>query len=503
MSDIQSTPLGVALHQLAQAKPDAPAITNEGRTITRGQLEKRTNRLAREFARRGVKAGSLVTIGLPNSIPFFEASLAAWKLGATPQPVSFRLPPRELAALIALADPALVVGLEPADNRPWLPPGFEPDESLEDGPLPPQIAPAWKAPTSGGSTGRPKLILAGTPGTLEAVTAAAPLLRMTPNPTGVLLATGPLYHNAPFMFSHIGLVLGYHVVLMSRFDPSVALELIERYRVSWMYAVPTMMQRILRLPEEERLGRDVSSLQTVYHMAAPCPIPVKRAWIEWLGPHKIMELYAGTEAQAITVINGLEWLTHPGSVGRVISGEMKILDAEGQELPPGQIGEIWMRSPEGVKTYRYLGAEPTAREGWETLGDMGYFDEEGYLYLADRKLDMILVGGSNVYPAEVEMALVEHPLVAGACVIGLPDEDYGNLVHAIIQTSPDSKLSEEELRQHLAERLLPYKIPRSFEFTTELLRDEADKIRRSALRQTRIEQRKALNNPGSDVSYKE
>jgi bile acid-coenzyme A ligase len=480
------TPLGVAIYNLAQTKPSAPMVTCNDVTLSRAEFDRRTNRLARALAEAGVKPGSLVTIALPNSLAFYEMVVAAWKLGAVPQPVSYRLPLRELIAIVELAEPAVVVGLNPENGQAWLPPGFEPDPALSDEPLPPAIAPVWKAPTSGGSTGRPKLILAGSPAILELLIGSANRTRVEPE--GVMLCPAPLYHNGPFTYSLISLLLGNHIVVMERFDPAKTLELVERYKVTWMYSVPTMLRRILLLAEEERLSRDLSSLRTVIHMAAPCPPNVKRAWIDWLGAEKILELYAGTEAQAATIISGEEWLEHVGSVGRVSYGEMKIFDADGNELPPHQIGEVWMRSPEGITTYRYVGANPTRRNGWETLGDMGYFDEVGYLYLADRKSDMILVGGSNVYPAEVEAALTEHPKVLAACVIGLPDEDYGNIVHAILNVG--AEVSDDELRRHLAERLVPYKIPRSFERTTETLRDEADKIRRSALRQARLENAK-------------
>jgi bile acid-coenzyme A ligase len=479
------TPLGVAIRQLAEAKPDAPAITCNDVTVSWAELDRRTNRLARYFADAGVKQGSLVTIALPNSLAFYEAVIAAWKIGAVPQPVSFRLPPRELQAIVELAKPVLVIGLDPANGQAWLPIGFEPDPTLSDAPLPPLVSPVWKAPTSGGSTGRPKLILAGSPGILELLTGTAGRTRLEPDK--VMLCPAPLYHNGPLTYSLISLLLGNHIVVMERFDPVKTLELIERYQVTWLYSVPTMLRRILLLPDEQRLSYDLSSLRTVIHMAAPCPPAVKWAWINWLGAEKILELYAGTEAQSATIISGEEWVKHPGSVGQVVYGEMKIFDGDGQELPPGEVGEVWMRSPEGITTYRYIGATATARNGWETLGDLGYFDEDQYLYLADRKTDMILVGGSNVYPAEVEAALVEHPQVLAACVIGLPDEDYGNLVHAILNVS--GEISDDQLRRHLAERLVAYKIPRSFERTDETLRDEADKIRRSALRQTRIEAR--------------
>ncbi len=483
MSDsAPGTPLGIAFDQMAEAEPDAPAVTFRGRTYTRAELARGANQLARRLQALGVGAGDMVTIGLANGPEFYQTSLAAWKLGAVPQPVSARLPDRELVALVEVADPAVLVGLEPpGHNRPWIA-GDEPLDGLEDSPLPPLISPSWKAMTSGGSTGRPKLIVATIPAVLEQVVAAGPMLRIGERET--FLCTGPLYHNGPFLFSMIALLQGGHIVVMERFDASRCLELVEQHQVTYIYLVPTMMSRILRLPEEERLARDMSSVRTAFHLAAPCPAHVKHAWIDWLGPEVIAELYAGTEAQAVTVIDGTEWLAHPGSVGRVFTGEMRVTDAEGEVLPPGTVGEIWMRPPPDRLTYRYVGAEAVARDGWESLGDMGWFDADGYLYLTDRLTDMILVGGANVYPAEVEAALDEHPAVLSSCVIGLPDEDYGNVVHAVVETR--GEVADDELRAHLATRLVGYKLPRSFERSLEPLRDDAGKMRRSALRAARL-----------------
>ena len=473
--------LGPALDRLASELPDAPAVTCRDVTLSRAELACRSNRMARRLAALGVGQGSTVTIALPNGLGFYETTIAVWKLGAVPQPVSYRLPAPELSALIDLADPTVVVGMDPGDGRPWLPAGEYVDH-LEDGPLDSATPPHWKAMTSGGSTGRPKLIVATAPGAAEVVAASAPRLRIGERET--FLCTGPLYHNGPFLFSMTSLVLGGHIVVMERFDAAHSLALVEQFGVTFVYLVPTMMSRILRLPEQERLGRNMSSVRTAYHLAAPCPAHVKRAWIDWLGPEVVVELYAGTEAQAATRIDGSEWLAHPGSVGRVVMGEMRVLGPDGQELPPGAVGEIWMRSGTARPTYHYVGASARERNGWESLGDMGLFDEDGYLYLSDRRADMILVGGANVYPAEVEAALDEHPAVMSSCVVGLPDDDLGNVVHTIVETR--DQVSDDELRRHLAARLVSYKRPRTFERSAEPLRDDAGKVRRSALREARL-----------------
>ncbi|MEO6086977.1 MAG: AMP-binding protein [Umezawaea sp.] len=478
---MRPTPLSVRLAQLAETDPDRPAVTCGGETLTRARLDQLTNAYANAYAEFGVRPGSLVTIGLPNGIEFLLAAVAAWKLGATPQPVSHRLPASELDAVIALADPALVVGLD-APGRPCVPAGFAPTTSIE--PLPPAFAPSWKAPASGGSTGRPKIVMAAQPACAEVVDEYAGLFAMPPD--GVHLVAGPLYHNAPFMMSASALFTGSHVVVMAKFDPREMLRLIETHRVQWVFLVPTMMHRVWRLPESERSAADLSSLRVVLHGASPCPPWLKRAWLDWIGPQRLVELYASTEAQAGCLITGEDWLAHPGSVGKVARGEIRVLDEQHREVGPNEVGEIWMRpSPGDPATYRYLGDPAVAMDGgWESPGDLGRLDDEGYLFLVDRKPDMILVGGANVYPAEIEGALDEHPAVLSSCVIGLPDEEYGNVVHAVVQT--DGPLDEEALLTHLRARLAPYKLPRGFERVDHPLRDDAGKVRRAQVREQRL-----------------
>ncbi len=467
----------------AERDPHAPAITCADDSVTRQELRERTNRMARAFAELGVGEGSLVTIGLPNSIAFFEAAIAAWKLGAVPQPVSNRLPDRERQAIVELADSALVLGANPEAHptRRVLPIGWQPDSTLSTDDLPDAVSPTWKAPTSGGSTGRPKLILSGAPAQFDDAGAGFGI-----GIDGGVAIPGPLYHNAPFQFGSLGLFYGNHVVMLPKFDALAAVEMVHRHRSQVMLLVPTMMSRMVRLPAEERAKYDLSSLTHVWHMAAPCPQWCKQAWIDWVGADKVYELYAGTEAQAVTIIRGDEWIEHRGSVGRVTMGEMRVLDPETHEdRPVGEMGEVFMRSTSATPTYKYLGADAhRIADGWESLGDMGWFDADGYLYLGDRKGDMILSGGANIYPAEVESALAEHPAVLSSAVIGLPDEDLGKLVHAIVQVDPSvgvDGIDENEVRRFLAERVVRYKVPRSFEFTLDVVRDDAGKVRRSAL----------------------
>jgi bile acid-coenzyme A ligase len=472
VTEVGDRSISAALRTWAERDPDRPAITEivldgsirRERTVTRGELERSTNRLARQMLAAGVGHDDLVTIGLPNGIAFYETAIAAWKCGATPQPISYRLPDRERVAIIELASPALVV-IEP----------IEPDLLLADDQLPDDpVASSWKAPTSGGSTGRPKIILSGAPATADPD---------RPGPfdmglDGVHLVPGPLYHNGPFVFSTQALWTGNHLVVLSRFDAETTLECVERFGVNWMMLVPTMMQRIWRLPEDVRDRYDVSSLRAFMHLAASCPPWLKQCWIDWVGPERVWEVYAGTEAQGVTVINGVDWLEHVGSVGRPPEGTMRILDADGNELPPGEVGEIWMKTPPQA-TYRYIGAVARARDGWESLGDLGSMDVDGFLYIADRRTDLILSGGANVYPAEVEAALDEHPVVRSCAVIGLPDDDLGQRVHAIVEV--DGDVTDDELRAHMEARLARYKVPRSFERAEGPVRDDAGKVRRSGL----------------------
>jgi bile acid-coenzyme A ligase len=475
--------IGRILSRLAQEDPHRPAVTHEGRTISWRELDASTNRLARAYQQFGVKQDDLITVALPNGIEFYQACFATWKLGATPQPVSPRLPQPELAAIVDLANPTLIVG----SAQEWFPErrhitaGFEPSSQLSDAPLPDRVAKYWKAPTSGGSTGRPKIIVSKVPGAFDRSE-----LHSRKLPNRVHLVPGPLYHNGPFFHTMRGLLLGNHQVVLSRFDARLALEALESWRVDWVFFVPTMMHRIWKLGRAELDRFDLSALRIMLHLASPCPPWLKEAWIDWLGPERIHELYSGTEGLGLTWITGTEWLTHRGSVGKPQAGaRIAILDQEGQPVQAGTVGEVYLCPPTGPgSTYFYIGAEPRRHGDWESLGDMGWLDDDGYLYLTDRKTDMILRGGANIYPAEVEAALDSHPLVRSSAVIGLPDEDLGQRVHAIVETI--GSVTADELRIHVAGLLVDYKVPSSFELVTQPLRDDAGKVRRTALRDERL-----------------
>lgn len=475
--------LASAIGWLAEQDPGRPALTDPTRTLTRRDVDRESNALARAYADRGVGQDDLVQISLPNGAEFYLACAATWKLGAIPQPLSWRLPEIERSVLRELVDPALVVGgPELGDQRPYLPAGFRPEADTSTDPLPDRVSSSWKAPTSGGSTGTPKIIFSGDPGLVDPTVAGVDFMPRD----GVQLVPGPLFHNGPFIYSMRGLLSGHSLVIMPRFDAEEVLALVQEHRVTWMMLVPTMMHRIWRLPSEIRESYDLASLVGILHLAAPCPPWLKEAWIDWLGPERVFEIYAGTESQGITVIDGADWLTHRGSVGRPARGSrFRILDPEGRDCAVGVVGEVFMMPADGPgSTYRYLGAEPRSIEGWESLGDLGSLDAEGYLYLSDRRVDLILTGGQNVYPAEVEAALDTHPDVRSSAVIGLPDEDLGQRVHAVVDIGP-AQVDAAALIAHVAGRLVRYKVPRTLEVVHEPLRTDDGKLRRHALRNAR------------------
>jgi bile acid-coenzyme A ligase len=470
----------------AERDPDYPALTMFGQDMSRAELDRRTNRLARAYMGLGVRPGDFVSIALPNGFAFFEACFAAWKCGAVPNPMSAKMPLTEMQAMVDLCGPRLIIG--GPDELRWenrVPDTFEPDPLLSDAPVPTVISPHWKALGSGGSTGRPKLIVSHIPARFDAL---KPMFLQQLD--GITLNPGPLYHNGPFMSSFQGLFCGNRIVIMPRFDEEESLRLIEKYKVDFVFFVPTMMNRIWRLGREIRAKYDVSSLRFIMHTASICPVWLKQAWIDWLGAEKIFEGYGATEQHGSASITGTEWLKHKGSVGRATPGyKILILDADENPLPAGEIGEIYFVADDPtVTTYHYIGAEPRKKRGGDSPGDLGYLDEDGYLFIADKRTDMIVSGGSNIYPAEVEAALDLHSQVRSSAVIGLPHEDLISSVHAIVEVASgaDQAAVEADLRTYLKSQIVPYKIPRTFEFVHHPLRDDAGKVRRSQLREERI-----------------
>lgn len=491
----QSQPLisyGSRLSMLAAEHPQQDAlrfVPQHGpmQRITWAQLEAASNQLARLLQSRGVAGGSLVVAALPNSPAHFYAAFATWKLGATLLPLNAALPAAERDRLLEAANPALVIAAWPDLRWPGLHPAdFGAAERFASDPLPDCLPDPGIAIGSGGSTGRPKIILrngplAHVPGQLTTYPALGGVVGLRPGQTQ--LVVGPLYHSGPFSWAHEGLFEGHTLVVMERWDTARVIDLIERERVNFMFMVPTMMSRIAKHPAVR--ARDFSSVESLFHAGGPCPPWIKQAWFDLIGAARVFEGFGSSESVGVAVIRGDEWLAHPGSVGRPLCTDVQILDAQGQPLPPGEVGEIYMRWQHRPNPgFRYLGtpAPPTTPDGYTSVGDMGWLDAEGYLYSADRRVDLIITGGANVYPAEVEAALIEHPAVSDVVVIGLPDDEWGRRVHAIIQpASPGAPPTPAELSAHCRARLAAYKVPKSYEFLEALPRSTAGKIRRVAL----------------------
>jgi len=475
------TPIWELVAALAEVDPERPAITSDGATINRADLLTRASELAADYADLGVGAGTMVTVCLPNGIELYASCLAIWKLGGCPQPLSSRLPAAERTEIIALADPVLVVGGPPPDaGRAWLPAGHVPAGRPDE--VVPTTPPMWRAMTSGGSTGRPKLIVATRPGAFDFDGADRTMLR----PNDVQLVPCPLYHSSPFRISMQGLYQGQHLVVMPSFDAALALQAIDDHQVTFAAFVPTMLLRMWRVLEASEPAADLRSLRAILHTGAPCPPWLKRAWIDRLGPEKVLEAYGGSDSLLTTSITGTEWLLHEGSVGRPRRGEIKIVDDDGVEVEPGVHGEIFLRpDPDQNRGYRYVGAESRSLDGgWQSIGDLGWVDVDGYLYISDRRADLIVSGGANVYPAEVEAALLRHPAVDSCAVVGLPDPELGQRVHALVEAN--APVEESALLAFVAAHLVRYKVPRSIRFVDVALRDDAGKVRRSELRDQEV-----------------
>ncbi|MFV3127063.1 AMP-binding protein [Niveispirillum sp. KHB5.9] len=467
----------------ARRSPSRMALILDDCSVSFEELDVRTNRRARMLAAQGVGHGDFVTVALPNGLAFYETVFAIWKLGAIPNIVAAKLPRPEMEAILDIVRPRIFIGNPPGPGIKALAADAGGLDQYSADPLPEAVSPHWKAITSGGSTGRPKVIVDAMPARWNPEEGF-----LGQRPGDVMLNPGPLYHNAPFHCIFMGLCVGNTIVEMGRFDALRSLQLIEAHQVNWVTLVPTMMHRIWHLGPETLSRFTLPSLRMMLHMAAPCAPWLKEAWIDWLGSERVHEYYGTTEAIGSTMISGTDWLAHRGSVGRVRDGyQLAILDADGQPRPTGEVGEVYFRPQGGAgSTYHYLGSAAKRMGEWEATGDLGSVDAEGYLYLSDRRNDLIISGGANIYPAEVEAAIDAHPAVRTSAVIGLPDEEWGARVHAIVQPLAGMDLDEREILDFVAERLARYKLPKSVEFTGEPLRDEAGKVRRAALRDARL-----------------
>ncbi len=495
----------------ALAEPERPAlIAPDGGAASAGALLAACNRTVHGLRALGLERGDCVAVLLENGTPALELLTAVMQAGWYFTPINTHLAAPEVAYILAdsgarafVADASLAeLALRAADEA-GLPaksriaageiPGFRSLEELRDGhsdaPPDARFAGQFMQYTSG-TTGRPKGILreiAPADPDQIATLYASHLLRfgIEPGKGNVHLCSSPLYHTAPLAFSYFALHFEHPVVLMARFDPEAALGLIERHRVTTTHMVPTQFHRLLLLRGEVKRRYDVSSLRQVLHAAAPCPVDVKRRMLAWWGP-VIYEYYGATEGGG-TLVTPEEWLERPGTVGRAWAGaEIRILDDAGRECASGKPGTVYLKL---LQDFAYRGdpdkTRAGRREGFFTVGDVGYLDADGYLFLCDRKIDMIISGGANVYPAEVEAVLFSHPKVGDAAVFGIPDEDWGEQVKAVVEPAPGAVPGpefERELLAYLRERLAHYKCPRSVDFVPQLPRDPSGKLYKRRLR---------------------
>jgi len=481
---------GAQLTRLAASRGDDIAIVlaaggGPDTTMTWRELEARANQVARLLADVGVGQDDLVAIAVPTSLEHVITTFAAWKLGAVVLPMRHDLPRWERDRLLSLASARVVTAdWEDAPAGTISTSDLGRTVDLRASALPDRV-PKWShVLATSGSTGHPKLIARPTPGVVTADAAVAVVTGGDDDQT--FLGLSPLYHANGWQGAAGALVGGHRSVLMARFDAATAVDLIRRYQVTTVIAVPTMLLRIVRLPTVSK--NDFVSVRRAVQGGAPLPQWVARAWFELVPPERCILAYGSSEGLGLVVATGTEWLERPGTTGRPANCDLRIQDAEGNVVPAGTVGEIFLRSDNPGPPFVYLGAAtptPTA-DGFRTVGDLGWVDDDGYLFIADRRQDMIVTGGANVFPAEVEAALSEHPSIADQVVIGLPDDEWGHRVHALVQPQPGRAPSEAELRAFCKNRLAAYKVPKSFELVDRLPRSDAGKLNRGLLARQRI-----------------
>lgn len=510
---LEAAATGTTLSFWAGRRPDAAAIISEHGDRTFAQLDAEANQLARAWRARGVAAGDAVAAMISNRAEFATVLAAAQRTGLRFTPINWHLTAEEAAYIVdnceakafvadaRFAQVAADAAMQ-ADGATTLFSvggeinGFDDFDSV----LAAESGDALADPILGstmlytsGTTGRPKGVHRDA-GAARAAAAEAPARQVALPPLGQVaeasmhLCTGPLYHAAPLAFSMAGpAAVGVGIVLMDGWSAEETLRLIAEHRITHSHMVPTMFHRLLSLPEEVREAADTSSLVYVWHGAAPCPVAVKQSVIDWWGP-VLLEYYAATEGTG-TFVDSVEWQARPGTVGRMpVEDHIKIMDDDGAEMAPGETGRIFLRAPKGGRFNYFQDPDKTAgsyRGEYFTLGDVGYLDEDDYLFLTDRSVDLIISGGVNVYPAEVEGELLAHPAVGDAAVIGIPDEDWGESVLAVVELRDGVEGSEElagELIEHCRSHLAHFKCPRGVEFVDLLPRADNGKLYKRRIR---------------------
>jgi long-chain acyl-CoA synthetase len=501
---------GMLLAWWAERIPERLALITAHGDRTYADLNANINRLSRALRARGLRPGDAIALMCVNEPEFVEVLYAAQRTGLRLTPINWHLTGEEAGYIIAnceakafvcsgsLGDKVTIAGaaggpdLVKMNTGGYLP-GFEKYSSVvaaEDGSDLPDPVMGTQMLYTSGTTGRPKGVHRDT----AAVSALAAVNfcgydENYESSVDAHLLTGPLYHAAPLAFSvAVPFTYGVPLVIMDHWDPVEALQLIERHGITHTHMVPTMFHRLLALPTETRQGFDTSSLRFVIHGAAPCPVPIKQRLIAWLGP-VVVEYYAATEGLG-TLVDSQTWLAHPGTVGRpMVPGLVKVADEEGNDLPPGEIGLVFLQAPAATKFDYYHDNEKTAgafRGDYFTLGDMGYMDDEGFLYLTDRTANLIISGGVNIYPAEVDAVLLEHPAVGDVATIGVPDDEWGEAVKAVVQPAEGVVGTDElgaELMAFCRDHLAHFKCPRSVDFVSELPREDTGKIFKRKLRE--------------------